>query len=116
MTNGLSSMGFSLPAAITARLLHPDRPVVCFTGDGGFAMVQSELQVASSLGVGLLVVVFCDNSLHRIELKQMVKKYPSWGTRFEPSDIVRLAEGMGCDGERVDSREALERVVSARAI
>jgi acetolactate synthase-1/2/3 large subunit len=111
MTNGLSSMGFSLPAAITARLLHPDRPVVCFTGDGGFAMVQSELQVASSLGVGLLVVVFCDNSLHRIELKQMVKKYPSWGTRFESSDIVRLAEAMGCDGERVDSREALERVV-----
>jgi len=111
MTNGLSSMGFSLPAAITAKLLRPDRPVVCFTGDGGFAMVQSELQVASSLGLGVLVVVFCDNSLHRIELKQMVKKYPSWGTRFESSDIVRLAEAMGGDGERVDSQEALERVV-----
>ena len=53
------------------------------------------------------MIVFCDNSLHRIELKQMVRKYPSWGTRFEASDIVKLAEAMGCDGERADSPAAL---------
>jgi acetolactate synthase-1/2/3 large subunit len=115
MTNGLSSMGFSLPAAIAAKLLRPDQPVVCFTGDGGFAMVQSELQVASSLGLGLLVVVFGDNSLHRIELKQMVKQYPSWGTRFDASDIVTIAQGMGCDGERVESASGLERVLRGAA-
>jgi len=69
--------GFSLPGAIAAKLLAPDRPVVCFTGDGGFAMVQSELKVAASLKLGVLVIVFCDNSLHRIELKQMVKHYPA---------------------------------------
>lgn len=112
MTNGLSSMGFSLPSAITAKLLHRDRPVVCFTGDGGFAMVQSELQVAAALGLGVLVIVFCDNSLHRIELKQMAKQYPSWGTRFQSSDIVKLAEAMGCDGERADTAAALASIVS----
>ena len=115
MTNGLSSMGFSLPGAIAAKLVHPERPVVCFTGDGGFAMVQSELKVAASLKLGVLVVVFCDNSLHRIELKQMVRQYPSFGTRFEPSDIVKLAQAMGCDGERADSREELARIVSGGA-
>jgi acetolactate synthase-1/2/3 large subunit len=115
MTNGLSSMGFSLPGAIAAKLLFRDRPVVCFTGDGGFAMVQSELKVAASLGLGLLVVVFCDNSLHRSELKQMVKRYPSFGTRFEASDFVKLAEAMGCDGERADSREALAKIVARGA-
>jgi acetolactate synthase I/II/III large subunit len=115
MTNGLSSMGFSLPGAIAARLVHPERPVVCFTGDGGFAMVQSELKVAASLKLGILVVVFCDGSLHRIELKQMVRKYPSFGTRFESSDIVKLAQAMGCDGERVDSRAELARLVSLGA-
>lgn len=115
MTNGLSSMGFSLPGAIAAKLIHRDRPVVCFTGDGGFAMVQSELRVAASLGLGVLVVVFCDNSLHRIEVKQMVKKYPSVGTRFEPSDLVKLAEAMGCDGERADSQQALAAIVSKGA-
>lgn len=112
MTNGLSSMGFSLPGAIAAKLIQPERPVVCFTGDGGFAMVQSELQVASSLGLGIIVVVFCDNSLHRIELKQMVKQYPSWGTRFDASDLVKLAEAMGADGARADSPAALERVLA----
>jgi acetolactate synthase I/II/III large subunit len=115
MTNGLSSMGFSLPGAMAAKLVHPDRPVVCFTGDGGFAMVQSELRLAASLKLGILVVVFCDCSLHRIELKQMVRKYPSFGTRFEPSDIVQLARAMGCDGERVDSRPELLAIVSRGA-
>ena len=69
-------MGFSLPAAITAKLLHPDRPVVCTIGDGGFAMVQSELRLASALRLGIVVVVFCDNSLNRIELKQIAKGLP----------------------------------------
>ena len=49
MTNGLSSMGYSLPAAIAAKLLAPRHPVVCFVGDGGLAMVQSELRLAASL-------------------------------------------------------------------
>jgi len=111
MTNGLSSMGFSLPAAITAKLLHRDRPVVCTIGDGGFAMVQSELQLASSLGLGIVVVVFCDNSLNRIELKQMAKGYASVLTRIESTDLERLASAMGCDGIRVDDQGALQRVL-----
>jgi len=79
MTNGLSSMGFSLPAAIAAKLVHPSRPVACFTGDGGLAMVQVELQLAASLRIDPLVIVFCDSSLNRIELKQARRHYPSWG-------------------------------------
>jgi acetolactate synthase-1/2/3 large subunit len=113
MTNGLSSMGFSLPAAIAAKLVHPERPVVCFTGDGGLAMVQGELRVASSLGLDPLVVVFCDNSLNRIELKQAKRNYPSYGTLIEPTDIVKLAESMGCAGTAVDTAAALERALAA---
>ena len=70
------------------------------------------MKVASSLGLGVLVVVFCDNSLNRIELKQMVKKYPSTGTRFESSDLVKIAQAMGCDAERADSIETLEPILS----
>jgi len=114
MTNGLSSMGFSLPAAIAAKLLHPERPVVCFTGDGGLAMVQGELQLASSLKLDPLVVVFCDNSLNRIELKQARRKYPSWGTLIEPTDLEKLAQSMGCDGVMVDSAAALEKVLGEK--
>ncbi len=111
-TNGLSAMGFALPAAITAKLLQRDRPVICFTGDGGFAMVQGELQLAASLRLGLVVIVFCDNTLHRIEIKQTRKHYPPVGTRFDASDLVKLAESMGCHGERVEDARTLERVLT----
>ncbi|MCL6472949.1 MAG: thiamine pyrophosphate-binding protein [Firmicutes bacterium] len=46
VSNGLGTMGFGLPGAIAAKLVEPNKPVVCFTGDGGFAMVSSELQTA----------------------------------------------------------------------
>jgi acetolactate synthase I/II/III large subunit len=109
MSNGLSSMGYSLPAAIVAQLLNPGRTVVCFMGDGGLAMVQGELRLAASLRLPLLVVVFCDDSLNRIEIKQATRSYPSWGTLIEPTDIVRLAQSMGCEGVAVDSASALSR-------
>ncbi|MBV9521461.1 MAG: thiamine pyrophosphate-binding protein, partial [Alphaproteobacteria bacterium] len=112
LTNGLSAMGFALPGAMTAKYLERDRPVVCFTGDGGFAMVQSELQLAASLGLGLIVVVFCDNSLNRIEIKQLAKQYASTGTRFAASDLVKLAEAMGCHGLAVADQAALQNAVA----
>ena len=107
MTNGLSSMGFSLPAAITAKMLHPDRPVLCFTGDGGLAMVQSELRLASSMKLGLKVLVFIDHSLNRIELKQMARQYRSTGTVIEGTDTEPLARSMGCHGVEVRTEREL---------
>ena len=114
MSNGLSSMGYSLPAAIVARMLDRKRPVVCFIGDGGLAMVQGELRLAASLKLPLLVVVFCDGSLNRIEIKQAKRKYPSWGTLIEATDIARLAQSMGCDGAMVDSAPALARLLAQK--
>ena len=113
LTNGLSSMGFSLPGAMSAKLLNPDRPVVCFTGDGGFAMVQSELGLAVELGLGLIVIVFRDGKLNRIELKQITKQYDAGSTTFDPGDLVKIAEGMGADGVRVESRQQLADALAA---
>ena len=111
MSNGLSSMGYSLPAAIVAKLLHPETPVVCFTGDGGLAMVQGELRLAASLGLDPLVVVFCDNSLNRIEIKQSNRSYPSWGTLIDETDLAKLAPAMGCEGTMVDDAASLRDVL-----
>jgi acetolactate synthase-1/2/3 large subunit len=113
VTNGLSAMGFALPAGIAAKLAHPERPVVVTVGDGGFAMVPGELQLASSLRLDLLVVVLVDESLNRIELKQMTREYPSIGTRLGPSDIAAVAAGMGCDAAVATSAPELERVLAA---
>jgi acetolactate synthase-1/2/3 large subunit len=115
MSNGLSSMGYSLPAAMTAKLLMPEREVVCFIGDGGLAMVQGELRLAASLGLGIVVVVFCDNSLNRIELKQQTRQYPAEGTRFEPTDMALLARSMACDGVMVETAAAMQSALAARA-
>lgn len=113
MTNGLSTMGYSLPAAIVSRLLSPKVPSVCFIGDGGLAMVQGELRLAASLKVGIVVVVFCDNSLNRIELKQMVREYPSWGTRIDATDTIQLARSMDCEGFQASTAHELEKILSA---
>lgn len=88
MTNGLSSMGFSLPAGIVASPELPDTPVVSFMGDG---------------------------SLNRIELKQMTRRYVGTGTRIEHTDIVKFAESMDGDGVRVESTQALADALSTRS-
>lgn len=112
MSNGLSSMGYSLPAAMVAKLLMPERHVVCFTGDGGLAMVQGELRTASHLKLGIIVVVFCDNSLNRIELKQAARQFPSFGTTIPETDIPMLAKAMDCDSVRVDTAAELEKALA----
>ena len=112
ITNGLSAMGFGLPAAIGASLSSgPGTPVVCFTGDGGFAMTASELSVAARLGLGLVVIVFSDGGLNRIELHQASVGYPLAATAVDRTDIPLLAESLGCDGVRVESVSGLEKVL-----
>jgi acetolactate synthase-1/2/3 large subunit len=114
ITNGLSAMGFGLPAAIGAALSSaPGTPVVCLTGDGGFAMTASELAVASRLGLGLVVVVFSDGGLNRIELHQAAVGYPLAATAVDRTDIPLLAESLGCDGIRVENVSGLEKALSA---
>jgi acetolactate synthase-1/2/3 large subunit len=113
--NGLSAMGFGVPAAIAARLTRPDRPVLALVGDGGFAMAATEMRIASSLGLPVTVVVFADNSLNRIELRQQSAGYPPTATRMDGMDLVALAEAVGCDGVRVDTPAALEKALTGLA-
>jgi acetolactate synthase-1/2/3 large subunit len=113
--NGLSAMGFGVPAAIAARLTRPDRPVLALVGDGGFAMAATEMRIASSLGLPVTVVVFADNSLNRIELRQQSAGYPPTATRMDGMDLVALAEAVGCDGIRVDTPAALEQALAGLA-
>jgi acetolactate synthase-1/2/3 large subunit len=112
ITNGLSAMGFGLPGAIGAAVSSPGVPVVSLTGDGGFAMTAPELAVAARLGLGLVVVVFADGGLNRIELHQASVGYPLAATAVDRVDIPLLAESLGCDGVRVESVSGLEKALS----
>ncbi len=81
MTNGWSSMGFGVPAAIAAKLCYPNLPVACLTGDGGFRMMAGEMATARQLGLNVVFVVVVDQSLSLIRIKQEKKKaQSSYGT------------------------------------
>src|SRR6185437_5840995 len=80
ITNGWSSMGFALPAAIAAKLASPERPSVCILGDGCFQMTCGELAVAKRIGGALPVVVLDDGWLSLIRVKQVRRELAIYGT------------------------------------
>jgi acetolactate synthase-1/2/3 large subunit len=103
MSNGLSSMGYGLPAALGLALSHPGRRVACVLGDGGFAMLMGELETAARLGLGVTVVVLVDDALSQIKAGQERKGYPVTGTTFRTLDYVALAKGFGVAGHEVST-------------
>ncbi len=82
ITNGWSSMGFGLPAAIAAKLARPDLPVVCLIGDGCFQMTCGELATAKRAGLALPVVVLDDALLGLIVIKQEQRQFGVYGTEL----------------------------------
>ena len=103
MSNGLSSMGYGLPAAIGLKLLHPDRAVACVVGDGGFAMTMAELETAARLDLAVTCVVLADDALSQIKAGQERKGYSATGTTFRSLDYVALAKSFGASGYDVRS-------------
>lgn len=101
MSNGLSSMGYGLAAALGLKLLYRDRQVACVLGDGGFAMVMAELETAVRERLGVTVVVLADDALSQIKAGQERKGYPVTGTTFGKLDYVALAKGFGLTGHEV---------------
>jgi len=82
MTNGCSSMGFAIPAAIAAKLSCPERPVCCVVGDGGFYMMAGEMATAMRLGAGIVFVLLTDAHLSLISIKQEKKGHSRYGTQL----------------------------------
>lgn len=112
MSNGLSSMGYALPSAIAAKLVHPGRPVVTVVGDGGLAMYAGELDTARRLGAGVIVVVCADRALSLIRMNQKRKGYPSYGTEFDNPDWVKVASGMGFRAVSCESQADVEEALN----
>ena len=80
MTNGWSSMGFGIPAAIAAKICKPDLPVCAVIGDGGFLMTAGELAVAVRENLNIVFVLLNDKELSLIRIKQGMKEMPEYGT------------------------------------
>jgi len=111
ISNGLSTMGFALPAAIGAALVDRGRPVVALTGDGGLLMCAGELVTAAREKLDLLIIVFNDASLSLIEIKQQARRLPASGVALGDVSWPKLAESVG-----VAAFEASTDVELAQAI
>ena len=118
VSNGLSSMGYGLPAAIGLKLAHPDRQIACVLGDGGFAMTMAELETAVRLKLAITVVLLVDDALSQIKAGQERKKFPVTGTTFGNLDYGEVAQGFGITAWDVRApepcRDALRKPSSDR--
>ncbi len=110
MSNGLSGMGYGLPAAIGAKLARPQSPVLAVLGDGGFSMNGQELETARRVGAPILVAVLADRSLSMIRLAQRRRGLAPYGVDFDPIDSVLTARACGVAGCRVESEGELAAV------
>jgi acetolactate synthase-1/2/3 large subunit len=115
ISNGLSTMGFALPAAIGAALADPSRPVVVLTGDGGLLMCAGELLTAVRERLRIIVIVFNDASLSLIEIKQQARRLPAAGVALGAVDWCALAAGFGMPSYAASTEDGFVQSLEAAA-
>ncbi|MFC5183135.1 acetolactate synthase large subunit [Actinomadura harenae] len=107
VSNGLSSMGFSVPGALAAKLAHPERRVLAATGDGAFLMNSQELETAVRENIPITVLIWEDDAYGLIEWKMDLEMGRSSNIKFGNPDFVAYAESFGAHGYRVNSADEL---------
>ena len=112
------AMGYGVPAAIAAKVAHPDRTVVCFAGDGDFQMTAQELATARQEGAQPVILIL-NNGIYGTIRAHQEREYPARvsGTDMVNPDFVMLAQAHGFHAERVETTaafaEAFERAVAS---
>jgi acetolactate synthase-1/2/3 large subunit len=95
-------MGYGVPAAVAAKLIHPDRLVIGFCGDGGFMMTGQELATAGLEGTGPIILVFNNTMYGTIRMHQE-RRFPGRvvGTALKNPDFLTLARAYEVFGASV---------------
>ncbi|KAB0267217.1 thiamine pyrophosphate-binding protein [Microvirga brassicacearum] len=103
------SMGYGLPAAISAKLCYPDRVVINFVGDGCYQMTGEELATAVQYGVGVIVILFNNNMYGTIRIHEENKLDGRVnGTQLTNPNFYALGKAYGAHSERVSRTEEFE--------
>jgi acetolactate synthase-1/2/3 large subunit len=100
------AMGYGIPAAIAAKVMHPERRVVCFAGDGDFQMTSQELATAAQAGAQPVILIL-NNGIYGTIRAHQERIYPERvsGTDMVNPDFSALARAYGFHGERVERTE-----------
>ncbi len=110
---GLCTMGAALPLAMGYKLASPETPVIAFTGDAGMEMVLGELATLRDMRLCLPVVVFVDEQLALIEIKQRGEGHGNLGVNFDGTDFAAVAEALGGVGVTAGDRASLTTALEA---
>jgi len=105
ISNGLATMAFALPAAISAAVQERKTPVLSFTGDGGLMMCLGELCTAVEQQAKVIVIVFNDSALSLIDIKQQSRSMKPEGVRWRHHDFAATMEALGGMGIRVSNEQ-----------
>ncbi|MDE0014239.1 MAG: thiamine pyrophosphate-binding protein [Candidatus Poribacteria bacterium] len=112
------ALGHAYPAAIGAKVAHPDRPVICFSGDGGFLMGAVEMATAVKYGINVVAIVVNDGALSAIKGSQLKGcEGRTIDTDLLNPDFVEFARSFGAYAKRVenlgDFKETLRDALAA---
>ncbi len=111
--NGFCSMGFALPGAIAAAMVHPDRRVLAICGDGGFLMNVQEMETAARLELPIVVMIWVDGGYGLIAWKQTNEFGRHTRLSFNNPDFEGLSAAFGWHGVRVEGSKALRPALEA---
>ena len=109
--NGFCSMGFALPGAIAANLVHPDRKILAICGDAGFLMNVQEMETARRLNSHIVVMIWEDHSYGLIEWKQQNEFGRHTQLSFGNPEWLGLAQAFGWHGHHVENSRDLAGVM-----
>lgn len=100
------AMGYGVPAAVAAKIVHPERTVVCLAGDGDFMMTAQELATAVQYGANVIVLISNNGVYGTIRMHQD-REYPGRvsGTELVNPDFVAFAAAFGCHAAKVERTE-----------
>lgn len=112
--NGFCSMGFALPGAISAALVHPDKRILSISGDAGYLMNVQEMETAKRLNVNIVTMIWEDNMYGLIAWKQQNEFGKHTDLSFDNPDWLKLAESFGWSGHKVEnSRDLVDTLEKA---
>jgi len=111
--NGFCSMGFALPGAIAASMVHPDRRILAICGDAGFLMNVQEMETAARLKSDIVVFVWADNAYGLIAWKQDTHFGHHTDLSFGNPDWMLLAQAFGWHGHVVSAAADLAGTLEA---
>src|SRR6267143_2690132 len=101
ISNGLSTMAWTVPGAIGAKIARPDRRVLVATGDGAFLMNSQEIETALRLGLAFVILIWVDDANGLISWKMDLEIGHNLDTTFGNPDFVAYAESFGAAGYRI---------------